>query len=206
MLGNAEACKLTLVMKTIASDRAEKICYDKCSETTDFRVMADNKQSQRKPKIPSNMTELSAYIPRELKIRFRQECIALEKSISAVITRMIMNWVDYQERIRLFKSEEKRAYFFSAEDGSTIVVDRASIEKISQEAIALLLQESSQEVDKLLPPYTGASDREFLRNKVLELAVDRIYILDKETQTKQDKTLYKKLSEVLRSSEQEKEV
>lgn len=48
-------------------------------------------------KLPSNMTELSAYVEKDLKLRFKLACTAQERSMSDVVTELIEEWLEKNE-------------------------------------------------------------------------------------------------------------
>jgi ParG len=48
-------------------------------------------------KIPPGMTELSLYINKELKLRFKLACTAEEKPMSEVVTTLIEQWLTQKE-------------------------------------------------------------------------------------------------------------
>jgi hypothetical protein len=48
-------------------------------------------------KLPPNMTELSTYIDKDLKLRFKLACTAKERSMSDVVTELIEGWLEEKE-------------------------------------------------------------------------------------------------------------
>lgn len=52
---------------------------------------------QKMAKLPPNMTELSAYIDKDLKLRFKLACTAAERSMSDVVTELIEGWLEQSE-------------------------------------------------------------------------------------------------------------
>jgi hypothetical protein len=52
---------------------------------------------QKMAKLPPNMTELSAYIDKDLKLRFKLACTAAERSMSDVVTELIEGWLEQGE-------------------------------------------------------------------------------------------------------------
>jgi hypothetical protein len=48
-------------------------------------------------KLPPNMTELSSYIDKDLKLRFKLACTAKQKTMSEVITDLIEEWLEENE-------------------------------------------------------------------------------------------------------------
>jgi hypothetical protein len=48
-------------------------------------------------KLPPNMTELSSYIDKDLKLRFKLACTAKERSMSDVVTDLIEAWLEENE-------------------------------------------------------------------------------------------------------------
>jgi hypothetical protein len=53
--------------------------------------------NRKMAKLPPNMTELSAYIDKELKLRFKLACTAAERSMSDVVTELIEGWLEQSE-------------------------------------------------------------------------------------------------------------
>lgn len=47
-------------------------------------------------KLPPNMAELSTYIDKELKLRFKLACTAAERSMSDVVTELVEEWLEQQ--------------------------------------------------------------------------------------------------------------
>lgn len=50
------------------------------------------------PKIPPNMTEISAYIDKDVKRRFKLACTAIDKSMSEVMVDLVETWLEQQEQ------------------------------------------------------------------------------------------------------------
>jgi hypothetical protein len=48
-------------------------------------------------KLPPNMAELSTYIDKDLKLRFKLACTAAERSMSDVVTELIEGWLEQSE-------------------------------------------------------------------------------------------------------------
>lgn len=48
-------------------------------------------------KLPPNMTELSSYVDKDLKLRFKLACTAQQKTMSEVITELIEEWLEENE-------------------------------------------------------------------------------------------------------------
>ncbi|MFB2979531.1 plasmid partition protein ParG [Microseira sp. BLCC-F43] len=48
-------------------------------------------------KLPPNMTELSSYVDKDLKLRFKLACTAKQKTMSEVITDLIEEWLEQNE-------------------------------------------------------------------------------------------------------------
>lgn len=48
-------------------------------------------------KLPPNMAELSTYVEKELKLRFKIACTAQERSMSDVVTELIEEWLEKNE-------------------------------------------------------------------------------------------------------------
>lgn len=49
------------------------------------------------PKIPSNMTEISAYIDKDVKRRFKLACTVIDKTMSEVMVSLVDTWLKEQE-------------------------------------------------------------------------------------------------------------
>jgi hypothetical protein len=45
-------------------------------------------------KLPPNMTELSTYIDKDLKLKFKLACTAKERSMSEIVTELIEGWLE----------------------------------------------------------------------------------------------------------------
>jgi hypothetical protein len=45
-------------------------------------------------KLPPNMTELSTYIDKDLKLKFKIACTAEERSMSEIVTELIEGWLE----------------------------------------------------------------------------------------------------------------
>ncbi len=52
---------------------------------------------QEMAKLPPNMSELSTYIDKDLKLRFKLACTARERSMSDVVTDLIEGWLEENE-------------------------------------------------------------------------------------------------------------
>ena len=52
---------------------------------------------QEMAKLPPNMTELSTYIDKDLKLKFKLACTARERSMSDVVTELIEGWLEQSE-------------------------------------------------------------------------------------------------------------
>jgi hypothetical protein len=50
------------------------------------------------PKIPPNMTEISAYIDKDVKRRFKLACTAIDKTMSEVMVDLVETWLEQQEQ------------------------------------------------------------------------------------------------------------
>ena len=48
-------------------------------------------------KLPPNMTELSSYVDKDLKLRFKLACTAKQRTMSEVITELIEEWLEENE-------------------------------------------------------------------------------------------------------------
>jgi hypothetical protein len=48
-------------------------------------------------KLPPNMTELSTYIDKDLKLKFKLACTAKERSMSEIVTELIEGWLEEKE-------------------------------------------------------------------------------------------------------------
>ncbi len=48
-------------------------------------------------KLPPNMTELSTYIDKDLKLKFKLACTARERSMSDVVTELIEGWLEQSD-------------------------------------------------------------------------------------------------------------
>ncbi len=53
--------------------------------------------NQGMAKLPPNMAELSTYIDKDLKLRFKLTCTAQERSMSDVVTELIEQWLEENE-------------------------------------------------------------------------------------------------------------
>ncbi|BAZ03286.1 hypothetical protein NIES37_72990 (plasmid) [Tolypothrix tenuis PCC 7101] len=60
-------------------------------------------------KLPPNMTELSSYIDKDLKLRFKLACTAKQKTMSEVITDLIEEWLEENENPSPAKKEKGEA-------------------------------------------------------------------------------------------------
>jgi ParG len=60
-------------------------------------------------KLPPNMTELSSYIDKDLKLRFKLACTAKQKTMSEVITDLIEEWLEENENPSPAKKEKEEA-------------------------------------------------------------------------------------------------
>lgn len=49
-------------------------------------------------KLPPHMTELSAYIDKDLKLQFKLACTAIERPMSDVIEELIKDWLAKQKK------------------------------------------------------------------------------------------------------------
>ena len=45
-------------------------------------------------KLPPNMAELSTYIDKDLKLKFKLACTARERSMSEILTELIEGWLE----------------------------------------------------------------------------------------------------------------
>jgi hypothetical protein len=45
-------------------------------------------------KLPPNMAELSTYIDKDLKLKFKLACTARERSMSEIVTELIEGWLE----------------------------------------------------------------------------------------------------------------
>lgn len=45
-------------------------------------------------KLPSNMTEISIYMDKDLKLKFKLACTVQERSMSDVVVELIETWVE----------------------------------------------------------------------------------------------------------------
>jgi hypothetical protein len=50
--------------------------------------------NQEMAKLPPNMTELSTYIDKDLKLKFKLACTAKERSMSEIVTELIEGWLE----------------------------------------------------------------------------------------------------------------
>ncbi len=50
--------------------------------------------NQEMAKLPPNMTELSTYIDKDLKLKFKLACTARERSMSEIVTELIEGWLE----------------------------------------------------------------------------------------------------------------
>lgn len=50
------------------------------------------------PKIPPNMTEISAYIDKDVKRRFKLACTTIDKTMSEVMVNLVETWLEEQEQ------------------------------------------------------------------------------------------------------------
>lgn len=48
-------------------------------------------------KIPDNQSELSLYIPKEMKLKFKSICAVKELSMSEVVKTLIQGWINENE-------------------------------------------------------------------------------------------------------------
>lgn len=53
--------------------------------------------NQGMAKLPPNMAELSTYIDKDLKLRFKLACTAAERSMSDVVTELVEGWLEQNE-------------------------------------------------------------------------------------------------------------
>ncbi|HEY9830606.1 MAG TPA: plasmid partition protein ParG [Stenomitos sp.] len=53
--------------------------------------------NQEMAKLPPNMTELSTYVDKDLKLKFKLACTARERSMSDVVTELIEGWLEENE-------------------------------------------------------------------------------------------------------------
>ncbi|MCW5318952.1 MAG: plasmid partition protein ParG [Nostoc sp.] len=60
-------------------------------------------------KLPPDMTELSSYIDKDLKLRFKLACTAKQKTMSEVITDLIEEWLEENENPSPVKKEKGEA-------------------------------------------------------------------------------------------------
>ncbi len=58
-------------------------------------------------KIPPGMTELSLYIDKNLKLKFKLACTAEEKPMSEVVTTLIEQWLMQKETASPSKASKK---------------------------------------------------------------------------------------------------
>lgn len=49
---------------------------------------------QEMAKLPPNMSELSTYIDKDLKLKFKLACTARERSMSDVVTDLVERWLE----------------------------------------------------------------------------------------------------------------
>lgn len=57
-------------------------------------------------KIPPHMAELTSYVEKELKLRFKLACTAKEKTMSEVITKLIEEWLEENDAFPITKGKE----------------------------------------------------------------------------------------------------
>jgi hypothetical protein len=50
--------------------------------------------NQEMAKLPPNMTELSTYIDKDLKLKFKLACTAKQRSMSEIVTELIEGWLE----------------------------------------------------------------------------------------------------------------
>jgi hypothetical protein len=83
--------------------------------------MPEESPPKRRAKIPPDMTELSAYISKDLKRRFKQACVALDRSISDVTAEVLEHWLSencfqgQQKESLVLVETEKSAWEFKIE-------------------------------------------------------------------------------------------
>lgn len=53
--------------------------------------------NQEMAKLPPNMSELSTYIDKDLKLKFKLACTARERSMSEIVTELIEGWLEENE-------------------------------------------------------------------------------------------------------------
>ena len=53
--------------------------------------------NQEMAKLPPNMSELSTYIDKDLKLKFKLACTAKERSMSEIVTELIEGWLEENE-------------------------------------------------------------------------------------------------------------
>ena len=66
-----------------------------------------NKKEMIMAKLPPNMTELSTYINKDLKLRFKLACTAKEKTMSEVMVDLIEQWLEQQKSAQSLQTEDK---------------------------------------------------------------------------------------------------
>ncbi|HEY9650541.1 MAG TPA: plasmid partition protein ParG [Coleofasciculaceae cyanobacterium] len=54
--------------------------------------------NQEMAKLPPNMTELSTYIDKDLKLKFKLACTARERSMSEIVTELIEGWLEENDK------------------------------------------------------------------------------------------------------------
>jgi hypothetical protein len=54
--------------------------------------------NQEMAKLPPNMTELSTYIDKDLKLKFKLACTARERSMSDIVTELIEGWLEENDK------------------------------------------------------------------------------------------------------------
>jgi hypothetical protein len=61
------------------------------------KPLAIIKKKNMKSKKPDGMTEINGYVPKELKIEFKKQCVAIDRTMGDVLAELMRDWLEKQK-------------------------------------------------------------------------------------------------------------